>query len=853
MSLFKKTLASFKDALLGQGQEPYSALSFTSSAAVKMQYERLCDWLPYTAYLQQNGLFLLEKKDGKGGDKPEALGFAFELYPLPTASQEHFNMLASMIQDAPTGSTMQLQVFACSDIREQLNNYINLRENPLFKEMAVQRAKYYEHATTTNILKSQPFLVRSYRVVLSCTAACEDLDNKTHIESIQRWKQRCEATLKSGHLLKSIWEPQEMIHWNNMLLNPQQLWRSESRPRVRYDPSKLLRSQMIDPGTALRASNAGDELLYTQANHPDIAVRCLSVRDYPNEFHFGNVSHLLGDIEEVTRQYPCPYLINIGWVKPDFESRKSKVNLQVAKATQEATNPIAKYMPAYGDKQRDWGILQDSYNRGKGEVAIYHQLVLFAEREAAMEAEEAAKNIWRTRGFTLSNDTFMGVQALLSVLPMSFTPAFAQDMKVLDRLSTKTVENAVHMSPVVAEWTGLGSAVLPLLGRRGQLGGVDLFANDEGNYNACVVGTSGSGKSVFSNELVSSYLGVGARAWIIDVGGSYKKLCAKLGGQYIEFGDSNQISLNPFPMIRNIEDDMEIVHPLIGQMASGLVGEGVSAYQYAAIGKAIRLAWEKHGVNTTVTILRDMLKDGRFEDTERYDHNIAEIATLLDKYAEGGAYGKYFIGEPNIAFNSTLIVLELEELKSKKDLQAVILLIMMYQITEEMYRGLRNQKKIVLIDEAWDLLNGGEAAAAFIEAGYRRARKYGGAFITATQGVDDYFKNPAATAAFANADWMFLLRSKPASIAAMKSSGRLPMTDDTQNMLETLRKVDGEFAEVFVMCPQGAAVFRCVIDPYTLLMYSSKGDDYETIQRLTQAGYTLDEAIRSILASRGQV
>lgn len=47
-------------------------------------------------------------------------------------------------------------------------------------------------------------------------------------------------------------------------------------------------------------------------------------------------------------------------------------------------------------------------------------------------------------------------------------------------------------------------------------------------------------------------------------------------------------------------------------------------------------------------------------------------------------------------------------------------MLLMYLIDVEMRRGERSQPKLVIIDEAWDLMVRGHSSK-FIEAGYRRA------------------------------------------------------------------------------------------------------------------------------------
>lgn len=58
------------------------------------------------------------------------------------------------------------------------------------------------------------------------------------------------------------------------------------------------------------------------------------------------------------------------------------------------------------------------------------------------------------------------------------------------------------------------------------------------------------------------------------------------------------------------------------------------------------------------------------DEREKYcDPRIRDLGVQLFSYTEDGAYGRYFDGPMNINFRSNFIVLELEELRSKKDLR----------------------------------------------------------------------------------------------------------------------------------------------------------------------------------------
>lgn len=301
-----------------------------------------------------------------------------------------------------------------------------------------------------------------------------------------------------------------------------------------------------------------------------------------------------------------------------------------------------------------------------------------------------------------------------------------------------------------------------------------------------------------------------------------------------------------------------MIQPLIAQMASPK--RDLDNFTYAVISQAVTKVWEAKGNAAELTDLWTLCKTGRINADDPFDQRIADLATLLFNYTRQGPYGAYFAGPANVRFDNPFTVLELEELNTKKDLRSVVLFLIMYRITYDMYLSPRDLRKVVLIDEAWDLLgtvtgdaseNESSASAKFIDAGYRRARKYGGAFITATQNITDYDLSPAARSAQKNSDWRCYLRQKAEALEELKNKGTYENEPGFLRALEGLRTEEGVYSEVLLSGPGVRVVCRNYIDPYNLLMWSSKPEDFTAIQHRKRAGMTLDAAIRDVLRERG--
>ena len=440
--------------------------------------------------------------------------------------------------------------------------------------MARRRVGHYLAASRQSLLGAQTYLFRNFRLVLSVSMPGHP-GELARLDDLLLLRDAFRATLHAAGFASRSWNAGDLINWISALLDPHRQT-GEGLP-LTYDEGRELRDQAIDPATRMNVTET-DVRLSSVGQPEEVALRLLSVRALPQRFALWNMGSLIGDLYQSTLQYPCPFLLTLGVHVLDPETTRNWAYLKAARATTNATSYMARFLPDLQERKSDWDIVLKALDDGQQLIDLYHQVALFAPPESVTRAEQAARAIFRARGFELTNDTFMMSQALIGSLPMTLSGAFHADLKRMKRVTTKTSANAVHLAPLIAEWQGTGTPVLLFGGRRGQVMQLDVYDNPAGNYNVAIAGTSGSGKSLLLNEIAAAYLGTGARVWIIDVGRSYEKACRNFGGSFIEFTENAALSLNPFTLVQDIDEDMELLQPLLAQMVSPR--EPLDGFQY---------------------------------------------------------------------------------------------------------------------------------------------------------------------------------------------------------------------------------------------------------------------------------
>jgi conjugal transfer ATP-binding protein TraC len=781
--------------------------------------------LPYRSWDELNQLFVNQN----------SIGFALELTPLIGATDDSVKLLAGLITDGiPPGWSVQVINWASPRIGDVLERWAAPRQQTggIFEEIARRRSDYLGPGAYDSLLPSAPYLLRKFRVIFTVAAPRDQ--KLTSQDDMLACRQAVVGTLSSVQIKSQLMQPADLINFVAELLQQDgglYPFTHEYRP---LDP---ISAQITSGEQYIRHTPTGLSLGRQ-------TCRAYTVAAYPDYFTQWQANRLCGDPDNEQLRMPTAFLTVFNMrIKED--SANAQLKLKSLRATQQAGTDLARWYPRAIQVAQELRFVSGKLDAGLKLAETFHAVCVFAPGNKIRAADQRIRDIYRANGMRLQAERYVQLQTFLGCLPFMGADSVADDLKRLGRTKTQVTWTAANLAPFQGEFRGMASPGMLLTGRRGQPFCWDPFDHTSGNYNVAVVGKSGAGKSVYMQELVNTQLSLGARVFVADDGRSFYNSILLQGGQVVEFSPGKRLCINPFSFIdpgyaaadqTYLTDALQFIALMVRRMVR-TVGE-TTDFENALITEAVARAYQADGNSADITKVAEYLSG-------RDDPRATDLAQMLGAWVSGGLYGDYLNGPATIDLTSRLTGFELSEIKGLKDLQALVLMVIMYLVSEQMVRGGRRGRFLFLLDEAWDLL-GGQKTQEFIEAFVRRCRKYGGSLVTGTQSITDYYKNPASQAALENSDWQCLLAQKPDSITRLVEDKRLHLDAHEERELRSIHTVGGQYAEVMIRGPDYYHIGRLILDPFSLALYSSKAEDFAQIQRLLATGLDLKDAISAV-------
>ncbi len=813
----------------------------------------LADLLPYDSFDEDCDIFFND----------DSYGFILELNTMVGMNAETVEILSGLFSgdNIEKDTVIQHCLYASPDVLPSMTNWSNSfitdpvadedsdRNANIFRQISRRRIDHLMSGNWQSLSHETSMMTRDFRSFLTFQRPYPDgkvgniglMDRK----KMQSQQSRMKSIIKTAGLSSRLMNPAELLDLLDTIINA----KSARRDRRSYDEDRRIKDQVVAKDNLLLV---GRDDLYMHNPDKETHISIYGVDKFPASWAAWGNGELIGSLYEDARRISCPFLITLTLRYPDQLDQVGNAKLKHQRAVQMSESPIAKSVTSWHDKRNEWEFVTRKLDEGFNTVMINYQVVLFTNDDNKDTCERELIATYKANKWELHKQRFVLLPAFIMALPLGASQTYVNFAASKKLFKTALSWTATNLAPFIAEWKGTRNPLQLLTGYRGQVTHFNPWDNDEGNYNVAVAARSGAGKSVFIQDFILSVLGQGGRAWVFDRGRSFEQLCNLLSlhysTQFLVFDGSEQVSLNPFTNVRHWEGDGDsgseriMIHNLLVQMATR-EGETLPAERQTWLDVALNEAWESKGNDCEITDVYQILHS--HEDVRSRD-----LADAIQPFTRDGLYGHYFAGPSNIDLSDDFVVLEMKELDGMPQLQTIVLLILMMRIEQTMYsRDREVRKQVVCIDEAWKLLSYGNAAE-FVVEGYRTVRKYGGAMVTITQGINDYYKSPTTQACLENSDWTLLLAQKDESIKQLSNSDRLPGGKESIKLIRKLRMVKGLYSACAIISPQGLTVARLIIDKFSEMLFTTNAIEVAERQALMKQGYSLNEALEQMEQNR---
>ena len=405
------------------------------------------------------------------------------------------------------------------------------------------------------------------------------------------------------------------------------------------------------------------------------------------------------------------------------------------------------------------------------------------------------------------------------------------------------------------------------------------------NYNAFILGGSGTGKSFFTNYFVRSCYDAGQTVFIIDVGDSYQGLCSVIreesGGRdgiYHTWDKDHPITFDAFIGIREwvdeagrLQQDSDGVNFLLSflQTLWSPIG-GWNADSSNILKQIIRdfaLSCRKWNGRPVFDTFRNFIvkniapkihSDAGYQcgsvqvTDERFD--IDGLILAMGDYTEGGAFG-FMLNDPNPRdlFSSRFTVFEVDKLSAINDPKFYSLCILCIMNSFNARMRSTPGMKVMVIEEAWKAI-ANETMSGYLAGLWKTARKFQTSAVVVTQQVSDIMSSQVIRdTILQNSSVRILLDQSNNRNSFSQLQELLGLTDHQKDVILSMNRARREglhYRDVFIALGEKKyGVYATEVSPQEAICYESNKEKKRPFLELS-AKIGPIEAIRKLAGGK---
>lgn len=415
------------------------------------------------------------------------------------------------------------------------------------------------------------------------------------------------------------------------------------------------------------------------------------------------------------------------------------------------------------------GSIQAGYFIKQG-IANYNEDLFYMSVFVTVSARTYEELMWRKQQMTdmlksmdmyVSDCSFQQEDALRTVMPfLQISPKLEKKSK-RNVLTSGAASTYLFTSFEMSDDTGV---LLGINRHNNSLCIVDLFDTKKNkNANLNLLGTSGAGKT-FTMQLLALRMRMrGIQCYIIAPikGHEFRRACNRIGGQFIKIAPGSPHCINIMEIRHTISPEMELIDELDYSEMDSLLAQKIQQLmiffsllipdmtneEEQMLDEALIRTYGKFGIthdndsvyedrNAVPPKMKTMPILGDLHEELQKNEMTKRIAVIVSRFVTGSAQS--FNQQTNVDLSNKYIVLDLSELKGK--LLPVGMMIALDYVWDKI-KSDRTKKKAIMIDEIWQLIGAGSnrMAAEFCLEIFKIIRGFGGAAISATQDLSDFF------------------------------------------------------------------------------------------------------------------